>query len=75
MIKKTKMANMFPDDIGDITITAESVVETVVHVANVVSMSNTKRAGNCGRKRKDDGELPSNKLKKTAHGAISFFEY
>jgi hypothetical protein len=74
VIIKKKMANMFPD-IGDVTITAEGVVEIVVHVANVVSKSNTKRVGNCGRKRKDDGELPSKKLKKTAHGASVFLEY
>ena len=77
VLGKKKMANMFPD-IGDVTITAEGVVGSVVHVVNVVgvvSKSNTKRVGNCWRKRKDDGDLPSNKLKKTAHGAGSFLEY
>ena len=47
----------------------------VVNVVGVVSNSNTKRVGNYGRKRKDGGDLPSNKLKKTSQGASSFLEY
>ncbi len=60
---------------SDITVAAEGVVETVVIVVDVASLdlkSNAKRIGNCGRKRAYDGELPSNKLKKAAHGAASF---
>ena len=74
VVGKKKMANLFAD-IGDVAIVAEGVVEIAVPVVSVVSKSNTKRIGNCGRKRKDDGELPSNKLKKAAHGADSFLEY
>jgi len=74
VLGKKKMTDMF-DDIGNVTIVAEGVVETVVPVLREVSKSNTKRIGNCGRKRKEDGELPSNKLKKTTHGASSFLEY
>ena len=44
------MANMFAD-ICDVTIVVEGVVETVVPLVSVVSKSNTKRIGNCGRKR------------------------
>jgi len=71
---KKNMVNMFPD-IGDVTVIAEGVVKTVVPVVNVVSKSNAARVGKCGRKRKDGGELPSNKFKKTSHGAGSFLEY
>ncbi len=70
---KKKMADMFAD-IGDVTIVVEGAVETVVPVLSEVSKSNTKRIGNCGRKRKEDGELPSSKLKKTTHGASNFLE-
>ncbi len=72
-----KMSNMVAC-IGDVTIAAEGVVETVVNVFDAVglaSKSNIKRVGNCGRKRKDDGELPSTKLKKAAPGAASFLKY
>ena len=51
VLGKNRMANIFAD-IGDVTIAAEVVVETVVHVVSVVSKSNTSRIGNCGRKRK-----------------------
>jgi hypothetical protein len=34
-----------------------------------------KRIGKCGRRRKEDGALPSNKLKKPMRGANSFLEY
>jgi len=71
---KKHMANLFPD-LGDVIVTAEGVVETVVPIVNVGSKSNTKCVGTCGRKCKDDGELPSTKLKKATHGAGSFLEY
>ena len=70
---KKKMADMFAD-IGDVTIVVEGVVETVVPDSEV-SKSNKKRIGNCGRKRKEDGELPFNKLKKAVHGADNILEY
>ena len=56
VLGKKKMANMFAD-IGDVTIVAEGVVETVVPVVTLVgvaSKSNAGRVGNCGRKRKED---------------------
>jgi hypothetical protein len=65
------MANMF-SGLGDVTITAEGVVETV---ADPASNSNAIRVGNSERKHKDDGELPSNKLKKVAHGTANFRQY
>jgi hypothetical protein len=79
VLGRKKMANVFPD-IENVTIDAEGVVETVrtldVNVIGVQpSKSNAKRIGNNGRKRKEDGELPSNKLKKKSHGAESFIEY
>jgi hypothetical protein len=37
--------------------------------------SNANRLGKCGRKRKDDAALPSNKRKQPAHGAQSFLRY
>ena len=73
MLGKKKMANIIAD-IGDVTVAAEGVVETLVPASDV-SKLNIKRIGNCGRKRKEEGELPSNKLKKAAHGADSLLEY
>ena len=71
------MANMFPD-IGNGTINAEGAVETVALDVNVIvvpsSKSNAKRIGNNGREHKEDGELPSNKLKKKSYGADNFIE-
>jgi hypothetical protein len=63
--------------IGDVTIAAEDVVEAAVTVVDVVGLtlkSNDKHVGNCGRKRKDDGELASNKLKKATHGTANFLK-
>jgi hypothetical protein len=77
VLGKKKMANMFPD-IGKVTITAEGIVEIVmldVSVIGLASKPNAKQVSNSGRKRKDNGELSSNKLKKVAHSATSFLQY
>jgi len=50
------------------------VVE-VAEVASSGSKTNVNRVGKCGRKRKEDGALPSNKLKKPSHGAASFLRH
>ena len=42
---------------------------------NSANKSNNNRVGKCGRKRKDDAALPSNKCKQPAHGADSFLRY
>ncbi len=48
---------------SDVVIVAEpSVVEFIDDVVSATK-SNTNRLGKCGRKRKDDDALPSNKLK------------
>ncbi len=47
----------------------------VVEVASCGSKTNINRVGKCGQKRKEDGALPSNKLKKPTHGADSFLRY
>ena len=77
VLGRKKMANMFPDT-DDVTVIAEGVVETVPRDGNVIGVpsfkSNANRIGNSGRKRKEDGELPSNKLKKKSHGADNFIE-
>ena len=61
VLGRNKMLNMAAN-IGDVTLSAEDVVKTVVTVVGVVgetSKSNAKRVGNGGRKHKEDGELPS----------------
>jgi hypothetical protein len=78
-MRRKKMANVFPDK-DHVTTDAEGVVEAVrtldVNVVGVQSSkSNAKRLGNSGRKRKEEGELPSNKLKRNAYGAESCIEY
>jgi hypothetical protein len=61
---------------GDITIVASPLV---VGFFNDVVIGESKlsanRLGNCGRKRKDDAVLPSNKRNQPAHGADSFLRY
>lgn len=60
---------------GDTTVVAGPPVVEVFH--NVVSekKSNANRLGKCGRKRKDDAALLSNKRKQPAHGADNFLRY
>ena len=61
---------------GDITIAASPlVVEVFNDVVIGENKSSANRLGNCGRKRKDDAALPSNKRKQPAHGAQSFLRY
>ncbi len=62
-------------DIGNVTIVAEPLTLELVSVVNVSEKNNVNRVGKCGRKRKQNGVLPSNKLKKPTRGAGSFLEY
>jgi hypothetical protein len=47
----------------------------VVDAVGGSQKDNVNRVGKCGRKRKEDGALTSNKLKKPTRGAGSFIEY
>ena len=60
---------------GDITIVASPLVVEVFDGVVGENKSSANRLGNCGRKRKDDAALPSNKRKQPAHGADSFLRY
>jgi hypothetical protein len=71
-----KLSNMMCD-LHDVRDVAEPLtVEPPTVVSDVgTPKNNVNRIGKCGRKRKEDGELPSNKLKKSTRGASSFLEY
>ena len=74
VLGKKKMLDMITY-LGCVTTVAEVVVEASVYIDGVASKTNAKRVGQSGRKRKDDGELPSNRLKKHVRGADSFLRY
>ena len=62
-------------DLGDVNIVAEPPTVEFVSVINVLPKNIINRIRKCGRKRKEDGSLLSNKLKKPTRGAGSFLEY
>jgi hypothetical protein len=62
-------------DLGCVTIVVEGIVEPFVDVDGVSSKTNAKRIGKSGWKREDDGELPSNGLKKPVRGAGNVLQY
>ena len=73
MLGKKKMLDMITD-LGYFIVVAEVVVEASIDVGGVASKTNAKRVGTSGWKRKDDGELPSNMLKKHVRGYDNFLQ-
>jgi hypothetical protein len=62
-------------EICDITTVVEPPFVEVVDAVGGAHKDNVNRIGKCGRKRKEDGALPSNKLKKLTRGDGNFLEY
>ncbi len=61
--------------IRDVTTAIEPAFVEVVDAVGGAQKDNGNRVGKCGRKRKEDGALPSNKLKQPTRGAGSFLGY
>ena len=70
VLDKTKIMS-----IADVTVVATPNVTAVTEGISSSTKSNANRIGNCGRKRKEDFALPSNKLKKPTRGAGSWLQY
>jgi hypothetical protein len=61
--------------IGDVPMVADPPSVEVFDVLGVAQKNIGNRIGKCGRERKENGALSSNKLKKPMRGAKSFLEY
>ena len=60
---------------GDVIVVDGPPTVEVISDVGTTPKNNGNRIGKCGRKRKEDGALPSNKLQKPTRGAGSFLDY